>query len=93
MNPGTTAGPADDESMQGIALNFLPVLTRDFRITMYAVPSRGEERPVYAGERAVLRRLKEGEEYKPYWTLFEPFDGAIQVDLEPSRTRMRRWTP
>ena len=69
--------------MQGIALNLLPVLTRDFRITMYAVPSHGEERPVYAGERAVLRRLNEGGEYKPYWTLFEQFDGARRVDLGP----------
>ena len=69
--------------MQGIALNFLPVLTLDFRIAMYAVPSRGEERPVHAGERAVLRHLSEGEEYKPYWTSFESFDGAKQVNLEP----------
>ena len=69
--------------MQGIALNFLPVLTRNFRIALYTVPSRGEERPVYAGERAVLRHLNEGGEYKPYWTLFEAFDGARRVDLEP----------
>ena len=69
--------------MQGIALNLLPVLARDFRITLYAVPSRGEERPVHAGERAVRRRLNEGGEYKPYWTLFEPFDGARRVDLGP----------
>ena len=34
-------------------------------------------------KRAVLRHLNEGEEYKPYWTLFEAFDGAKQVDLEP----------
>ena len=69
--------------MQGIALNLLPVLTRDFRITLYTVPSRGEERPVYAGEKAVLRHLKEGEQYKPYWTLFEAFDGGKPVELEP----------
>lgn len=62
--------------MQGIALNLLPVLTQDFRITMYVVPSRGDERLVYAGESAVLRRLREGEEYKPYWTLFQAFDGT-----------------
>ena len=73
----------DDESMQGIALNLLPVLTLDFRVTMYTVPSRGEERPVYGGVEAVLRHLNEGGEYKPYWTLFEPFDGARRVDLEP----------
>ena len=83
MNLGTTAEPTDDESMQGIALNFLPVLTLDFRIALYATPSRGEERPVHAGERAVLRHLKEGGEYKPYWTSFESFDDAKQVDLEP----------
>ena len=76
-------GSTDDQSMQGIALNFLPVLTQDFRITIYAAPSRGEERPVYAGERAVLRHLREGEEYKPYWTLFRAFDGARRVDLDP----------
>ena len=70
--------------MQGIALNFLPVLTQDFRITMYAMPNRGEEKPVHAGESAVLRHLREGEEYKPYWTLFEAFDGARRVDLKPS---------
>ncbi len=50
---------------------------------MYAVPSHGDERPVHAGESAVLRRLREGEEYKPYWTLFQAFDGARRVDLEP----------
>lgn len=71
----------DDESMQGIALNLLPVLTLDFRVTMYTVPSRGEERPVYGGVESVLRHLNEGREYKPYWTLFEPFDGARRVDL------------
>ena len=69
--------------MQAIALNLLPVLTLDFRITMYTVPSRGEERPVYAGEKPILRHLNEDGEYKPYWTLFEPFDGARQVDLAP----------
>ena len=69
--------------MQGIALNFLPVLTRDFRVTMYVMPFGGEERPVCAGERAVLRHLAEGEEFKPYWTSFEEFDGARQVNLEP----------
>lgn len=83
MDLGGTARPADDKGMQGIALNFLPVLTQDFRITMYVVPSRGDERPVHAGEVAVLRRLREGEEYKPYWTLFQAFDGARRVDLEP----------
>ena len=69
--------------MQAIALNFLPVLTRNFRITIYAVPFRGEERPVHADEEAVLRHLDEGEEYKRYWTFFEAFDGARRVDLEP----------
>lgn len=78
-----TARPTDAKSMQGIALNFLPVLTRDFRITMYVVPNHGDERPVHADESAVLRRLREGEEYKPYWTLFQAFDGARRVDLEP----------
>ena len=69
--------------MQGIALNFLPVLTRDFRVTMYSVPFRGEERPVYAGERAVLRHFEEDGNYKPYWTVFEAFDGARRLDLGP----------
>ena len=50
---------------------------------MYTVPSHGEERPVYAGEKAVLRRLNEDGEYKPYWTMFEEFDGARRVDLAP----------
>ena len=83
MNLGTTAEPTNDENMQGIALNFLPVQTRDFRVTMYAVPFEEEERPVCAGERAVLRYLDKGEKYKRYWTLFEAFDGARRVDLEP----------
>ena len=69
--------------MQGIALNFLPILTQDFRITMYAAPSQGRERPVCAGENAVLRSLLEGEEYTPHWTLFEAFDGARRVELDP----------
>lgn len=69
--------------MQGIALNFLPVLTRDFRVTMYTVPFGGEERPVYAGEKAVLRHFEEGGDYKPYWTVFEAFEGGRRLDLEP----------
>ena len=62
--------------MQGIALNLLPILTREFRIAIYIVPETGKERPVHDGERAVLRQLNEDGEYKSYWTLFEPFDGA-----------------
>ena len=50
---------------------------------MYVVPDAGEERPVHGGEGAVLRRLNEGGEYKPYWTLFEAFDGARRVELGP----------
>ena len=69
--------------MQRIALNFLPILTEDFRVTMYAVPRHGRERPVHAGESAVLRRLREGEEYLPYWTLFQAFDGAERLDIDP----------
>ncbi len=38
---------------------------------------------MYAGEKAVLRRLNEDGEYKPYWTMFEEFDGARRVDLAP----------
>ena len=43
LNLGTTADQLTGESMQAIALNFLPVLTRNFRITIYAVPFRGNE--------------------------------------------------
>ncbi|MDE0103832.1 MAG: Piwi domain-containing protein [Bryobacterales bacterium] len=69
--------------MRRIALNLLPILTQDFRITVYAVPPFGEDRPEFAGERAVLRHLPDGEEYVPYWTFFEPVDGAKRVDLYP----------
>ena len=69
--------------MQGIALNFLPVLTKDFRVTLYIKPFSGEDRPVHAGEEAVLRHLDEEGELKAYWTLFDTFDGGRRVDLEP----------
>ncbi|MYF10108.1 MAG: hypothetical protein F4229_03800 [Gammaproteobacteria bacterium] len=82
MNLGTNER-STDKSMQKIALNFLPVLSRNFQITMFAVPFHGEERPAHAGEEAILRHLGEGEDNKPYWTLFQRFEGAKRVDLEP----------
>lgn len=84
MNRDRTAESTGDESMQGIALNFLPILTRDFRITTYVVPYTEEQRPAHASEKATMRRLCLDEEYKPYWTFFEAVDGARRVDLEPS---------
>lgn len=84
MGLGEQSAQQATKRMQRVALNFLPVLTRDFRITMYAVPVTGEEqRPVYAGERAIMRRLAEGEEYKAYWTMFDAFDGASRMDMGP----------
>ncbi len=83
MNFGNTVEPTNDKNMRGVALNFLPVLTQDFRIPIYIVPSQGEEKPVLGGESAVLRYLRKDKEYKPYWTLFKTFDGARRVDLGP----------
>ena len=70
--------------MQGIALNLLPILTREFRIAVYAVPYDEAERPAQGGEQAVMRQLNEGGGYQPYWTMFEPFEGARRLELGPS---------
>ena len=69
--------------MQGIALNLLPILTREFRIAVYAVPYDEAERPDQGGEQAVMRQLNEGGGYQPYWTMFEPFKGAQRLELGP----------
>lgn len=63
-----------------IALNFLPLATEQFHITLYCIPFADGKRPEYKNETAVSRNLEVNGNYSKYWTLFQkPPDGTKQV--------------
>ena len=68
-----------------IALNFLPLETRDFSFSLFRSPYNKEERPAtLSNELAVMRKLPdEHDEYKAYWTTFGERLNAEKVDLSP----------
>ena len=69
--------------MRGIALNFFPLETDDFTITLYRLPFVEGERPTSGDEEAIRRRLKVNGEYESYWTFFQPATGATEVVCMP----------
>ena len=69
--------------MRGIALNFFPLKTDQFTITLYRLPSGEGERPRCGDEEAVCRNLKVNGAYHPYWTLFQQTEDATKVVCQP----------
>ena len=69
--------------MRGIALNFFPLTTDQFTITLYRLPSGEGERPRCGDEEAVRRKLKVNGEYHPYWMLFQQTEDATKVVCQP----------
>ena len=70
--------------MSGIALNFFPLATDEFKITFYRLPYVEDERPTIGDETAVYRHLEINGSRELYWTLFQrPEDGVEEV-YEPS---------
>ncbi len=70
--------------MRGIALNFFPLKTEQFTITLYRLPFVEGGRPRCGDEEAVQRNLKINGEYHPYWTLFQQTEGSTKVVCQPS---------
>ena len=67
-----------------IALNFLPLETRDFSFHLFRSPYNEEERPFTSNELAVMRKLPdERDQYKAYWTTFDERLNADKVVLNP----------
>ena len=69
--------------MRGIALNFFPLTTDQFTITLYCLPFVEGERPRCGDEEAVRRKLKVNGEYHPYWMLFQQTEDATKVVCQP----------
>lgn len=69
--------------MRGIALNFFPLETDEFNITLYRLPFVEGERPTSGDEEAVRRSLKINGEYQSYWTLFQQTEDATKVVCKP----------
>ena len=70
--------------MRGVALNFFPLATDQFTITLYRLPFVEGERPKAGDEEAVRRYLKIDGEGDYYWTFFQqPLEGGTEVVCEP----------
>ena len=72
-----------NDNSSSIALNFLPIVTEDFRVQIYVIPYTGQEKPVTEHENAVMRYLDLGDGPKRYWTFFNGVSGATRVNLKP----------
>ena len=69
--------------MDKIALNFFPVLSYDFAITLYRMPFVENDRPASGDEQAVRRMLDVDGEWRPYWTLFQQVPGSTKFVCDP----------
>lgn len=69
--------------MRGVALNFFPLATDQFTITLYRLPFIEGKRPKAGDEEAVRRYLGVNGTSDPYWTLFQPADGSTEVVCKP----------
>lgn len=71
--------------MPRIALNYLPILTDEFMISLHILPYEHGRKPVLDNNQLpIFRRLPDEGQYKPFWTHFEPFDGSKQINLRAS---------
>lgn len=69
--------------MRGIALNFFPVTTDHFTITLYRLPYVEGKRPQTAGEEAIQRTLEIQGEHARYWTMFQRAEGTEETVCSP----------
>ena len=69
--------------MRGIALNFFPLVTDQFAITLYRLPYVEGERPSAGDEEAVRRNLEVEGERDLYWTLFQQIENGTEIVCEP----------
>ena len=70
--------------MDEIALNFFPLLSQDFTVTLYRMPFVENHRPSSGDEEAVRRMLEVDGELCPYWTLFQRVPGSTKFECNPS---------
>ena len=69
--------------MRGIALNFFPLVTNKFTITLYRLPYVEGKRPTSGSEVAVRRNLEVEGQRDLYWTLFQQIEDGIETECEP----------
>ena len=69
--------------MRGVALNFFPLTTNQFTITLYCLPFVEGERPKVGDEEAIRRYIKIDGEGDYYWTFFQQPEEGIEVVCEP----------
>jgi len=69
--------------MRGIALNFFPLATDQFTITLYRLPYVEGKRPTSGSEEAVRRNLRVEGTRDSYWTLFQQIENGTEIDCGP----------
>ena len=69
--------------MRGVALNFFPLETDQFTITLYRLPFVEDARPKIGDEEAVRRYLTVDDQPNNYWTLFQQTPGGTETVCEP----------
>ncbi|MYC97568.1 MAG: hypothetical protein F4X14_21660 [Caldilineaceae bacterium SB0661_bin_32] len=69
--------------MRGVALNFSPLESHEFKISLYRLPYMEGERPSAGDEEAVCRNLEVEGSRHLYWTLFQPVKNSTETDCEP----------
>ena len=69
--------------MRGIALNFFPLATDRFTITLYRLPYVEAERPRAGDEKAMRRNLEVDGERDLYWTLFQKIENSTEIVCDP----------
>ena len=65
-----------------IALNFFPLETEQFQITLYRLPFIRGERPEFNNEKAVRRTLNVNDNFDEYWTLFQEPPDSIKQEVQ-----------
>ena len=69
--------------MRGVAVNFFPLSTEDFTITVYRSPYVAGVRPQASDEAAVRRTLEIDQRREDCWTLFQQTAGGTPLICEP----------
>ena len=69
--------------MRGVALNFFPLVTEQFTITLYRFPYVEGERPCAGDEEAVCRNLEVEGKRQLYWTLFHSVENSTETSCKP----------
>ena len=69
--------------MRGVALNFFPLDTHEFKITVYHLPYIESKRPSEGDESAVRRNLEVEGKRNLYWTLFQQIEDSTETECKP----------